>query len=80
MDGNSPAGSVQMTLVARIKSTDRGNIAERQTSINRSRVVWADIFKAHFPDSQLPIPLQRSQQAKINPAESSLPKKNQKLS
>ncbi len=73
MEGNSPAGSVQMILVARMKSTDSGSITERQTSIILSRVVWAEIFKAHFPDSPLPSPLQRSQQANINPADSSLP-------
>jgi hypothetical protein len=73
MDGNSPAGSVQMILVARTKSTDSGSIAERHKSIILSRVAWAEIFKAHFPDNPLPSPVQRSQKAKANPADNSLP-------
>jgi hypothetical protein len=73
MEGSSPAGSDQMILVARIKSTDRGSRADRQTSISLSRAVGAEVFNAHFADSPLPSELQRSQPAKINPADSSLP-------
>jgi len=73
MEGNSPAGSVQIILDARMNSTDSGSMAERQTSIHRSRVVCAETFEAHFTDNPLPTPLQMSQPAKINPADNSLP-------
>ena len=73
MEGNSPAGSVQMIRVARIKSTDKGSRADRQTSISLSREMYAENIIAHFAASPLPRALHRSQPAKINPADNSLP-------